>query len=107
VTRRAVQIAREVETLAGERGLTSSQLALLWCKDQPGIIAPIIGPRTMDQLTDALGVLDRQLDPADQERLDGLNGPGNAVSDFHNSTGWMKARIRGEAEQVAVGAGVP
>jgi aryl-alcohol dehydrogenase-like predicted oxidoreductase len=103
VTRLAVQIAREVENIAQERGLTTSQLALLWCKDQPGITSPIIGPRTMEQLTDALGVLDRQLDPTDQERLDRLNGPGNAVSDFHNSTGWMKARVRMEEEQPVLG----
>jgi aryl-alcohol dehydrogenase-like predicted oxidoreductase len=107
VTRRAVQIAREVGTLAQERSLTSSQLALLWCKDQPGITAPIIGPRTMEQLTDALGVLDRQLHPTDQERLDQLSGPGNAVTDFHNTTGWMKARIRVEEDQYALAAGAP
>ncbi|MFN8449539.1 MAG: hypothetical protein U0521_13390 [Anaerolineae bacterium] len=32
--------------MAGERG-DDAQMALLWCKDQPGITAPIIGPRTM------------------------------------------------------------
>ncbi|MDB5058798.1 MAG: putative oxidoreductase, partial [Chloroflexi bacterium] len=54
ITLRAVSVAREVAAIARERGLTSSQLALLWCKDQPGITSPIIGPRTMEQLQDAL-----------------------------------------------------
>jgi len=93
VTARGVVAAREVGALARERGLTSSQLALLWCKDQPGITAPIIGPRTLVQLQDALGVLDRSFDSGDAARLDTLNGPGNAVSDFHNSNDWMKARV--------------
>ena len=93
VTARGVVAAREVGALARERGMTSSQLALLWCKDQPGITAPIIGPRTLAQLQDALGVLDRSFDPGDGARLDLLNGPGNAVSDFHNSNDWMKARV--------------
>ena len=93
VTARGVVAAREVGALARERGLTSSQLALLWCKDQPGITAPIIGPRTLAQLQDALGVLDRSFDSGDAARLDMLNGPGNAVSDFHNSNDWMKARV--------------
>ena len=96
VTRRGVAVARGVAEIARERGLTASQLALLWCKDQPGITAPIIGPRTMEQLREALAVLDRDLDAEDAARLDALNGPGNAVSDFHNSNDWMKARVRDE-----------
>jgi 1-deoxyxylulose-5-phosphate synthase len=94
VTRRAVEIARELGTMAQDAGMTATQLALLWCKDQPGITSPIIGPRTMEQLEDALGVLDRTLDAGLAARLDELNGPGNAVSDFYNSNHWMKARVR-------------
>jgi aryl-alcohol dehydrogenase-like predicted oxidoreductase len=94
VTGRAVTAAHGLARIAAERGLTSSQLALLWCKDQPGITSPIIGPRTMEQLQDALTVLEMDLDAADAARLDALNGPGNAISDFHNSNEWMKARVR-------------
>jgi aryl-alcohol dehydrogenase-like predicted oxidoreductase len=94
VTRRGVEVAEAVGAIARERGLKTGQLALLWCKDQPGITAPIIGPRTMEQLDDALAVLDMQLATEDAARLDGLNGPGNALSDFHNSNPWMKARVR-------------
>lgn len=95
VTRRGVAVAREMGSIARERGLTSSQLALLWCKDQPGITSPIIGPRTMEQMQEALGVLELDLG-TDGARLDALNPPGNAVSDFHNSNDWMKTRIREE-----------
>ena len=63
------------------------------CKDQPGITSPIIGPRTMEQLDDALQVLEMQFADQDRARLDELVGPGNAVSDFHNSNNWMRARI--------------
>jgi len=97
VTRRAVAVARSLASLAREHGMTASQLALLWCKDQPGVTSPILGPRTMEQLQDALGVLDRDLDDDLRARLDGLNPPGNAVSDFHNSNPWMKARVRDDA----------
>ena len=95
VTPRAVEVARGLEGVARDRGLTASQLALLWCKDQPGITSPIIGPRTVEQLQDALAILDTDLDPQAAARLDALNGPGNAVSDFHNSNPWMKARVTG------------
>jgi len=94
VTQRALAVAQSLAGIAAERGLSSSQLALLWCKDQPAITAPIIGPRTMEQLTGALSVLEMRLHAEDAARLDALNGPGNAVSDFHNSNAWMKARVR-------------
>ncbi len=97
VTRRAVSVARSLADLAREHDMTASQLALLWCKDQPGVTSPILGPRTMEQLQDALGVLDRDLDDDLRARLDRLNPPGNAVSDFHNSNPWMKARVRDDA----------
>lgn len=93
VTHKGIAVARAMAPIAEERGLTVSQLALLWCKDQPGITSPIIGPRTMEQLQDALGVLEHRLEDADRVRLDALNGPGNAVSDFHNSNTWMKTKI--------------
>lgn len=93
VTRRGVDVARALDPIAGEQGLTITQLALLWAKDQPAITSPIIGPRTMAQLEDALGILDQSLDDETRARLDELNPPGNAVSDFHNSNNWMKARI--------------
>lgn len=93
VTRRGVEVARALDPIAREKGLTITQLALLWAKDQPAITSPIIGPRTMGQLEDALGILDQSLDDETRARLDELNPPGNAVSDFHNSNNWMKARV--------------
>jgi len=93
ITTRGIEVARELGKLAAEQGLSVSQLALLWCKDQPGITAPIIGPRTMAQLDDALGVLDRDLDDSTRAACDELVHPGNAVADFHNTSGWMTARV--------------
>lgn len=94
VTERGLEVAQKVSDLARERGMTASQFALLWCKDQPGITAPILGPRTMAHLEDALGIADKKLDEADRALLDQLVHPGTAVADFHNSNEWMKARIR-------------
>ena len=95
VTQRSVEAARRVGELARERGMTSSQLALLWLKDQPGVTAPIIGPRTLAHLRDNLAVLGQSLADDDRRALDEVNGPGNAIADFHNSNEWMKARVRG------------
>ena len=93
VTQRGLDVGKAVEKMAKERGLTASQLSLLWIKDQPGITAPIIGPRTLAHLEDALVIMDKTLNDADRPLFDELVHPGTAVSDFHNSNDWMKARI--------------
>lgn len=93
VTARAVEVGQAVSQLAHERGFTPSQFALLWVKDQPGVTAPIIGPRTLAHLDDALVILDKTFADADRPLMDALVHPGTAVADFHNSNEWMKARI--------------
>jgi aryl-alcohol dehydrogenase-like predicted oxidoreductase len=93
LTERSVAAGAKVSALASERGLSASQLALLWAKDQPGVTAPIIGPRTIEHLQDNLAILGRSLSDEDRRTLDEVNGPGNAISDFHNSNDWMRARV--------------
>lgn len=93
VTREGVIVAGKVQAMAEARGINAAQLATLWVKEQPAVTAPIIGPRTMQHLTDALAVLDQHLTEEDREVFDGLVHPGNAVADFHNSNPWMKARL--------------
>jgi aryl-alcohol dehydrogenase-like predicted oxidoreductase len=93
ITQRGIEVGRAVSKIAQERGLTASQLSLLWIKDQPGITSPIIGPRTLAHLEDALGILDKVFEAADRPLFDELVHPGNALADFHNSNEWMKARI--------------
>ncbi len=93
VTARGLEVAAEVARMAAERNLGTSQLALLWVKDQPQVTAPIYGPRTMAHIEDALPVLDMRLDDADRPLFDALVHPGNAVADFHDSNNWYKGRV--------------
>lgn len=74
----AWRVLEVVEELAKEKGCTPGQLALAWCKDQPGITSPIIGPRTMEQLEDNLGALDVEITDSDRARLDEVTPPGRA-----------------------------
>jgi len=93
ITQRGLDVAIALGEMARERGLTSSQLGLLWVMEQPGVTAPIIGPRTMAHLEDALPLLGMKLADEDRPRFDALVHPGTAVADFHNSNEWMKARV--------------
>ena len=52
-----------------------------------------VGGDPVAEQGDALGILDRSLDNDARAACDELVHPGNAVSDFHNTTGWIKASI--------------
>jgi len=93
LTEKSIQAYEKFAVVAQDLDITPSQLALLWVKDQPTIVSPIIGPRTEAHLDDALPVLDMHLDPESSERLDQIVPPGSAVSDFHNSSRWMKMKL--------------
>jgi aryl-alcohol dehydrogenase-like predicted oxidoreductase len=94
ISNRAREIADEVVHLAEDRGMTASQFALLWLRDQLGVTAPIIGPRTEEHIKDNLAIIDKKLAEEDRLLADNLVHPGNAVADFFNSNEWMKARIK-------------
>jgi aryl-alcohol dehydrogenase-like predicted oxidoreductase len=94
ITNSSREIGASMVALASERGMTAAQLSLLWCKDQPGVTSPIIGPRTMQHLEDAIPVLDMTLAEEDRSIFDELVHPGDAVSDFHLVVWWSKRRIR-------------
>jgi aryl-alcohol dehydrogenase-like predicted oxidoreductase len=93
INRRGLEVAARVPPIAARYGLSPAQLSLLWVKDQPGITAPIIGPRNLEQLQEMLAVADMQADGALRSAFDELNPPGTAVSNFHNTSGWTKAAV--------------
>ena len=93
INRKGLQVAARVPDIAAQYGLTPGQIALLWVKDQPGITAPLIGPRNVKQLSEMLAVVDMSADDDLRVAFDKLNPPGMAVSNFHNTSGWMKATV--------------
>jgi aryl-alcohol dehydrogenase-like predicted oxidoreductase len=93
VTLRAVRIGNQFAKLAISHNLSPAQLAVLWVKEQPGIVAPIIGPRTVEQLEHLIPVMDMNLDATLQKMCDELVPPGSAVANFHNSAPWMKMKL--------------
>jgi aryl-alcohol dehydrogenase-like predicted oxidoreductase len=64
VSERDLAIAREVDAVADDLGVTSSQVALAWTRAHHTWVHPIIGARTADQLADSMAALDLEL-PAD------------------------------------------
>ncbi len=68
--RRRLEAVEALIPLSQELNCTLSQLALAWNVAQPGITAPIIGPRTMEHFSDNLGALDIPMDAGILERID-------------------------------------
>jgi aryl-alcohol dehydrogenase-like predicted oxidoreductase len=93
VTAKGVKVGHQFMKIAREHGITPAQLAVLWVKEQPGITAPIIGPRTVEQLKHLLSTMEMKLDESIRQKCDELVPPGSAVANFHNSAPWMKMKI--------------
>ena len=67
---RNFQVVDAAEAIAQEKGATISQVALAWLLGVEGVVAPIVGPRTYEQLEDLLGAVDVALAPEDRARLE-------------------------------------
>jgi len=93
VTPKGVEAGLSFSKMAQQFGKTAGQMAVLWCKDQPGITSPIIGPRTLEQLEGLLPVLEMSLTAEERLACDEINPPGGVVTNFHNTAGWMKTPI--------------
>ena len=63
---------RRYEDFADELAREPGDVALAWLLHQPAVTAPIVGPRTQDQLDAALRALDLALDPGALQRLDDI-----------------------------------
>ncbi len=72
------------ESLCAELGDEPADVALAWLLHQPAVTAPIIGPRTPDQLAGAYRALEIKLE---QDTLDALDkifpGPGGAAPEAY------------------------
>jgi aryl-alcohol dehydrogenase-like predicted oxidoreductase len=71
--RRAIErnfrVVDAAAAIARERGATIAQVALAWLIGTEGVTAPIVGPRTMEQLEDVLGADALELTSDERERL--------------------------------------
>ena len=54
--------------------LTTAQVALLWVRDAPGVTAPLLGARTVQQLSSLLSVDDQTLPKPIVAALDDVTG---------------------------------
>ena len=72
------------EAYCKELGEKPADVALAWLLHNPAVTAPIIGPRTLDQLTGSLRALKIKLDKAARKKLDEIwPGPGGEAPEAY------------------------
>jgi aryl-alcohol dehydrogenase-like predicted oxidoreductase len=88
---RKLDAADALAQLAEESGMTLIHMALAFVLQHPAITAPIIGPRTMEQLEAMLGAVDVTLDASILDRIDEIVPPG---TNFNTAdAGWTLPAI--------------
>jgi aryl-alcohol dehydrogenase-like predicted oxidoreductase len=72
------------ESLCADLGEDPADVALAWLLHQPAVTAPIIGPRTSEQLSGAYRALEITLEPDTLDALDKIfPGPGGAAPEAY------------------------
>jgi len=92
-----LEIVTALSKLADEAGLSMVELALAFVLEHPAVSAPIIGPRTMEQLESQLGAPEIVLDQGVLDRIDELVPPGtnfNAADAGWSPRVLAKAKLR-------------
>jgi aryl-alcohol dehydrogenase-like predicted oxidoreductase len=69
-------IVEAVATAADGLATSAVAVALAWLRDRPGVVAPILGARTLGQLTGALACESLQLPDEIRDALDDVSAPG-------------------------------
>ena len=67
---RNFRVVEAATAVAQARGATVPQVAIAWLLGTPGVTAPIVGPRTLEQLEDLLGAADLELTADERARLE-------------------------------------
>jgi aryl-alcohol dehydrogenase-like predicted oxidoreductase len=95
---RKLDVVEQLAQLAEEAGITLIQLAIAFALNHPAVTAPIIGPRTMEQLESQLAAADVDLDQSVLDRIDEIVPPGTTINpadnSFDNPALWPAARRR-------------
>jgi len=71
----ADRVVEAVVTAAEGLGTSPVAVALAWVRDRPGVVAPVVGARTAEQLQAALDAEGVRLPPAIQTALDDVSAP--------------------------------
>ena len=88
---RKLELVEQLVEVAEQAGCSLTHLAVAFVVSHPAVSAAIIGPRTMEQLTDLLAGADVVLDDATLDAIDAIVPPGTNV--HVDDAGWQPPAI--------------
>ena len=93
---RKLDLVESLAKISADAGMSMTHMAIAFTLAHPGVTSAIIGPRTMEQLQDALAGADLRLDEATLDAIDGVVPPGTLVdeNDRGISPWWLEASAR-------------
>jgi len=92
ITQDGIEVAQHLASRAESIGCSLAQFATAWLLSRTDITGLIIGPRTLNHLTELLNACQVKLNASDMEYCDTLVPPGSWVSDHFNTAGWKPIR---------------
>jgi len=78
------KVLDQIQEMANSKNCSMSQLALAWNMAQPGVTAPIIGPRTFEQVEDNLCAIQVKMTAEDFAKIDELVPPKGYVVRYYD-----------------------
>ncbi len=88
-----IQLVREVEAMAKDKGCTTAQLALAWVLAQGEDIVPIPGTKHVRYLDQNIGALDVTLSREELDRVDAILPPGAAAGERYHERGMATVNL--------------
>lgn len=88
---RKLDLVEELAKVAADAGISMTHMAMAFVVGHPAVTAAIIGPRTMDQLTDVLAGASVELTDDVLDRLDEIVPPGTTINAA--DAGWTPPSI--------------
>jgi aryl-alcohol dehydrogenase-like predicted oxidoreductase len=88
---RKLEAADALAGLAEEAGMSLIEMALAFVLEHPAVTAPIIGPRTMEQLESQLPAADMRLTSDVLDRIDEIVPPGLTINPVDG--GWQNPAL--------------
>jgi aryl-alcohol dehydrogenase-like predicted oxidoreductase len=88
-----IELVREVEKMAAEKGCTTAQLALAWVLAKGDDVVPIPGTKHVKYLDENIGALDVKLSADDLDRLDAILPPGAAAGPRYHERGMAAVNL--------------
>jgi aryl-alcohol dehydrogenase-like predicted oxidoreductase len=96
VNQRKLDLVEELAVVADKAGLSLTHMANAFALRHPAVTSAIIGPRTMEQLEDALAGADVELDDDTLDAIDDIVAPGTVINDADRgyTPPWMEPSAR-------------